>query len=159
MFDLLFGNRTSRRWVFLRPVQRDRQTCANGQAERSGSSRLFRFVIGVSNGLGATDFGDVDLPPKLPPNFVAVPGQRWTLVVDRRGAGRSPWTVLGRCKTLIRLLNRGIKLTQTGTCLTLSSEIRGSPLTSAEVRDWRRRESNPRPRMIRRQLYMRSRPI
>jgi hypothetical protein len=52
-------------------------------------SGLFRLVIGVLNVLGATAFDGVDLPPKLPPNFAAVLGQKWIFVVDRRGAGRS----------------------------------------------------------------------
>jgi len=54
------------------------------------------------------------------------------------------WTVLERWRTLIRLLNRGITLAQTGTCSSVSSEIRRSPLTSTEVRIGRRRESNSR---------------
>ena len=67
-------------------------------------------------------------------------------------------TVLGRWRTLIRLLNRGIELTQTRAsraCLRRSTEVRERPQTFW----WRRRESNPRPRTIHRQLYMRSRPI
>ena len=75
------------------------------------------------------------------PTFLRLPADKsespWS-IADERGVGAPMassvlWTVLGRCGNLIRLLNRGIALTQIGTCLTFSSENRGSPLTSAGV--------------------------